>query len=1125
MRIRGRFTTGAGRRVALAGLIAALAAAAIPNSAGAVATIFDQPVGLPDLDVREQAVAPSAAQRRLVDGLGARASWNRFGTPESLINDGGYLGSRPAGSASDAARAWIRANRGLFKLTDADVSGLAVLSDSQLRGTGGHAVIFNQRFGGLEAGQDGMITVGINSQGVFYASSSSAGSQAAPEPATLSPTQAWRSAAANAGLSAKSSAISDVHTAGGWTTFTAAGLATPLDPRGKGPIGQRARLVAFPTDDGVRAAFETIVMDVDSAGPKAYKSFVDARTGEVLFRQNAVEQLAAQDANDTFSGTTNGPNDCGPRHPIGVETGIRSIFVFASANLPADDIVLKLFNPHGVAVASADTGSSPEAISYSKANGGVLEAGTWRTQVCQFDHAVPAFDYSGTWATSSSAVNPTTPNPAWKYFEANPPLDYSNTDSRIVGCWIAESGAVPPCDRVEGNLASRAPWDVLVGSGSTLTTEGNNARTAESWTNPLAPGPFGFMPTATDRKYAFGWTNQWQTSGCDPATLVPTSGNDIAASVTNLFVGHNRFHDFSYRLGFTEDNFNMQTDNFGSVGGRAADPEIGDVQAGALTGGFPTFEGRDNANQITLNDGIPGITNQYLFQPIAGAFYSPCVDGDYDTSVFGHEYTHAISNRMVGGPDSGLTGAQAGAMGESWSDLNALEYLHAYDYVPTAGENDWAEGPYVTGNPERGIRDFALNDNPLNYSDIGFDVTGPEVHADGEIWNAVNYDVRQALARRYDANFPSGNAALQLRCAEGELPVDRCPGNRRWIQLVFDAFLLQPPTTSMLDARDAMLASDINRFGGQNQATIWNAFAKRGFGESAQNSSTDEDQPHAAFDSPHADEATVTLDPRRPDGGLVDTRFFIGRFEARATPVADTYPETSRSDTVSLVPGRYELIAQARGYGMRRFQINVSAGETVTETVHLDQNWASERRGATATGDGTDQANLIDDTEATQWEVTGLPANVDVARPSVTVDLAGGAHTIRSVKVSAMLGPGQGRFTALRRFAIQTCRRGPTVTCALPGDFATIYTSPAAAFPSVRPRPVAPDLILRPFAVPATSATDVRLVALENQCTGGPDFAGEQDNDPVNPTDCATGSAAGADLHAAELQVFSANAP
>ena len=109
------------------------------------------------------------------------------------------------------------------------------------------------------------------------------------------------------------------------------------------------------------------------------------------------------------------------------------------------------------------------------------------------------------------------------------------------------------------------------------------------------------------------------------------------------------------------------------------------MQAGALTGGAPSYLGRDNANQITLNDGVPGITNQYLFQPIAAAFYGPCVDGDFDTSVFGHEYTHAISNRMVGGPDDGLTGFQGGAMGESWSDLVALEYLHSHGLTRTRG--------------------------------------------------------------------------------------------------------------------------------------------------------------------------------------------------------------------------------------------------------------------------------------------------------------------------------------------------------------------------------------------------------------------------------------------------------
>ena len=95
--------------------------------------------------------------------------------------------------------------------------------------------------------------------------------------------------------------------------------------------------------------------------------------------------------------------------------------------------------------------------------------------------------------------------------------------------------------------------------------------------------------------------------------------------MTNLFVAHNRMHDYSYYLGFTEENYNLQVDNLGRNDDptRGNDPEIGNAQAGALTGGPPSFLGRDNANQIALQDGIPGITNQYLFQPIAGAFYSP----------------------------------------------------------------------------------------------------------------------------------------------------------------------------------------------------------------------------------------------------------------------------------------------------------------------------------------------------------------------------------------------------------------------------------------------------------------------------------------------------------------------
>jgi hypothetical protein len=65
---------------------------------------------------------------------------------------------------------------------------------------------------------------------------------------------------------------------------------------------------------------------------------------------------------------------------------------------------------------------------------------------------------------------------------------------------------------------------------------------------------------------------------------------------------------------------------------------------------------------------------------------------------------------------------------------------------------------------------------------------------------------------------------------------------------------------------------------------------------------------------------------------------------------------------------------------------------------------------------------------------------------------------------------------------------------------------------------------MRSFAVPATQATHVQLRVVSTQCTGNPRFAGEQDNDPANNTDCAS-SASGDDVRAAEFQVFTQPAP
>ena len=62
------------------------------------------------------------------------------------------------------------------------------------------------------------------------------------------------------------------------------------------------------------------------------------------------------------------------------------------------------------------------------------------------------------------------------------------------------------------------------------------------------------------------------------------------------------------------------------------------------------------------------------------------------------------------------------------------------------------------------------------------------------------------------------------------------------------------------------------------------------------------------------------------------------------------------------------------------------------------------------------------------------------------------------------------------------------------------------------------DLNLRSFDIPNVRASFLRLRVLTNQCTGGPDFQGDQDNDPANVTDCDQGSIRGTRVRVSELQ-------
>ena len=977
--------------LALTGAFAASASAAPPGFQG-------EDRGHRGKDVRKGSKAPTPRQRELAARSGLTVRFNEHGTPGLVTARDGELQRGLPSGAEAAARAYLRDNRELFGLSAAALDDLELVSASPLGA--GAAVLLRQRFGTLPAGVDGLVSVGVREGRALFASSSLSRDSGTPAPATLSAGQAVLAAARDAGRAVSAATVAERGRRGRWREFTVPGFTDLV----------HVRAVTVPTAaDGVRAAFQVVLVDEQAAEPLGFTSYVDARTGTVLVREDIVDHLAD--------------------------------------------------------------------------------------------------------------------NPTFDAFPNAPRMDYASTDTRQLWCWAP---GAPGCVRAVQNAASPFPWDVDARRAKpTFRTEGNNAHATEKWnTNDTGRTGRNYTESAT-RDFSFAWTNQWFEQGCNPSTFESPQRNDIDAAASNLFAMHNRMHDWSYRLGFTETTGNLQEFNFGR-GGDDRDAEHGNVQAGGIVGGPPGFQSRDNANQITPPDGVTPVTNMYLWQPIAASFYAPCVDGDYDMSVIGHEYTHAISNRMVAGPDNRLVGAQANAMGESWSDLMAVEYLSEYGFAPVGGENPFAVGPYVTGDPQAGIRNYGMNASPLNYSNVGYDIVGPQVHADGEIWSAANFGIRQAFNATYNAQFPAADGGLQARCADGTATLAQCPGNRRWVQLVFDAWLLMARgDVSMVDARDAMLAADRIRFGGAHQALLWNAFAARGLGDGAASAGVDDSDPRPSFASPLAAEGTIAFAPTDELGRPVEAELFVGRYEARSVPVADSDPDTVLGSSVALVPGRYELLVRAKGFGNSRLSLDVVAGQTHSLAPALASNAASAAAGATAAGDGTGHANLIDETEATQWASLGAP----VAGRQVTVRLAQGRAPVqvRRVQVSALLrpqnpgdatDPAQNRYSALRSFEILACDVAPGRDCSRDADFQVILRSPVDAFPSVAPRPRAPDMIMRSFGVPSTKATHVRLRVVANQCTGGPDFAGEQDQDPRARTDCSTASTQSLNVRAAELQVF-----
>ena len=120
------------RGLSLCAVLAVLStlALALPSAGRAVVNIEGHtPAPLPDYDSRASA-APTADQLAAATALGVDVSWNRFGVASAVSNNGAYITKNiQASDATSAARAWLDANKLLFKL-DSTASLVAVDSSS-----------------------------------------------------------------------------------------------------------------------------------------------------------------------------------------------------------------------------------------------------------------------------------------------------------------------------------------------------------------------------------------------------------------------------------------------------------------------------------------------------------------------------------------------------------------------------------------------------------------------------------------------------------------------------------------------------------------------------------------------------------------------------------------------------------------------------------------------------------------------------------------------------------------------------------------------------------------------------------------------------------------------------------
>lgn len=375
---------------------------------------------------------------------------------------------------------------------------------------------------------------------------------------------------------------------------------------------------------------------------------------------------------------------------------------------------------------------------------------------------------------------------------------------------VLDCGSILKCVRAQGKVFDPFPKPP--------------ARRDRLFPPPLSEYPEFLRPLP--QGFPFDWVDKNEVRGnCTEAVLANTTKsfrgtivNTLLAfdpaleggdeqKLVNAFFYCNFMHNFFFGLGFDEAAGNFQNVNRTGAG-RGDDHVIARIFNVALNG-HATMRGRPDGKNGEMRLGVmPGSSRHTALDP----------------DVVMHEFTHGVTERLVGGPMNwrALEKPQSVALGEGWSDYFALT-IQNYGRAPE--EQKVVFGDWV-GNLPAGLRHSPYDDNfPKGFGDVG---SAPYNRAPecGEIWCAALMRMNRAI----------GAALGDLR-----------RGHEIGWQVVVDGLMLVHPNPNFIQARDAILqaldslleedlvsAADHLKI----NSAIWGAFAATGLGPNARSNGT-----------------------------------------------------------------------------------------------------------------------------------------------------------------------------------------------------------------------------------------------------------------------------------------------